>query len=130
VSRKKVITPKQMQYKLNKIINHLSDIGDVADTVSIAARRIPKGNPEETLPRRKDEIEIIIEEMDKFGVNKSIPRDLNRLIDLHDAIMLQEEDTLKQFMAVAGKIKEVAPELTLIVDQNIEAAKLRITRRR
>jgi len=128
--RKKSLSPNQLQHKLNQIITHLSNIGDLADTVFFAARRIPKGNPEETLPRRKDEVEIIIEEMDKFGVSKTDPRDLTRLIDLHDAIMLQEAGELAGFKEAAERIKIVAPELTMIVDQNIEAIEQRIARRR
>lgn len=126
----KALTPLQMQRKLNQIIMHMSGVGDLADKSFKAIIRMPRGNPEETLPRRKAEIEAIIADMDKFGVSKVNPNELSVLIDLYDAVLYQETDVLSQFIAIADKIKEVAPELTEVIDQNIEAATERIKRRR
>ncbi len=128
--KKQALNPKQMQTKLNKIITYLSEIGDVADISFTASHRIPRGNPEEILPRRRDEIEVIIEDMDRFGTSKVKEEELLRLIDLHEAVLYQELDTLTQFKGIAERIKQVAPELTDIVDKNIEAAEQRILRRR
>ena len=127
---KQKLTPVQMQKKLNEIILYIDECGDVADLAFEAAKRIPKGNPEDTLPRRKNEIKRIIEDMNTLGVSKIEPDELSYLIDIHDAVANQEISALKEFMSISEKIKTVAPELTVVINEVIKAAKERINRRR